>query len=378
MMAVLTSGRVEQARDPNALAVVLGILSILPVAVRRRHPLAALWAATIPQTVFTACDYAGAGWLGVLIMLYSVAVHVDAPARLRHAGAVVAIGATTTFVLAVTGVTEWGNIVFTLVILPSAFILGDNIRRRRERLAELADRADRAEHERELVAHQRVIEERTRIARELHDVVAHSLSVMVIQAAAARRQLTRKPEQATEALQTIESHGRQAMNEMRRVLGVLRSDPAHAAELAPVPSLSDLAELVDADPDHPAALTVIGDVEDLPPGVELSAYRVIQEALTNIRKHAGPGPGAAVAIDRRPDDLVIDVTDRGRGASTLTRGPIGGPVGGLGLLGMRERVATCGGQLDAGPRPGGGWHVRAVFPLDASRTSRPVETTVRS
>ncbi len=207
---------------------------------------------------------------------------------------------------------------------------------------------------------QRVGEERTRIARELHDVVAHSLSVMVIQAAAARRQLTKNPDQATEALANIESHGRQAMNEMRRVLGVLRSDPENHAEWSPVPSLTDLPALLDADPDSRVTLEVRGFVGDLPPGVELAAYRVVQEALTNVRKHAGPEAAPAVTVDRLPDALIVAVVDHGRGAST--RRP--GPETGLGLLGMRERVASCGGRLDAGPRTGGGWQVRAQFPLD--------------
>ena len=366
IVAIAASHSMEKARRPDAWAFGLGVVAVLPIAWRRIRPVPALWAVTVAQIAFDVRNYAGAGWLGVLIMLYTVAVRVDAPARLRHAGGVVAAATILAAFPSDTPAPDWGAFVFTLGILPSAFILGDNIRRRCERYADLAERAERAERERELLALRRVSEERTRIARELHDVVAHSLSVMVIQAAAARRQLTKNPGQATEALATIESQGRQAMNEMRRVLGVLRSDPENGVEWAPVPSLSDLPALVDADPDHRVTLTVHGTLDHLPAGVELAAYRVVQEALTNVRKHAGPDATTTITVDRLAGELIVDVIDHGRGASTLVHHPDGG----LGLVGMRERVASCAGRLDAGPKPGGGWQVRAQFPLDG-RTAGP-------
>ncbi len=360
IVAIAASHSIEQTRRPDAWAFGLGVITMLPIAWRRIRPVPALWAVSVAQIAFDVRNYAGAGWLGVLIMLYTVAVRVEAPARLWHAGGVVAAATILAAIPIENPAPDWGAFVFTLGILPSAFILGDNIRRRRERYADLAERAERAEREREFLASQRVSEERTRIARELHDVVAHSLSVMVIQAAAARRQLTKNPGQATEALANIESQGRQAMNEMRRVLGVLRSNPEDRAEWAPIPSLGDLPALVDADPDNRVTLTVRGNLDLLPAGVELAAYRVVQEALTNVRKHAGPDASTTVNIDRLVGELIVDVTDHGRGASTLVLDPNGG----LGLVGMRERVASCDGRLDAGPRPGGGWQVHARFPLD--------------
>jgi signal transduction histidine kinase len=192
---------------------------------------------------------------------------------------------------------------------------------------------------------------------------------MVIQAAAARRQLSTNPVQATEALEAIETTGRAAMDEMRRILGVLRHDEG-ADERAPAPSLALLHELVQADPDLPVTLLIDIGADQLPSGVELHAYRVVQEALTNVRRHAGPVRSVSVLVARRDGTLEVEVTDDGRGASTLAgrRG-----AGGHGLVGMHERVVGAGGRLSAGPRQGGGWRVDALFPLAASETTEPAE-----
>lgn len=350
------------ARTMDVWGLILVVASVAPLAVRRRWPIPVLWSCLVVQMVYSSLDYQG-GWVGPMIAIYTVGAHTSTSQRLRHA---LAFGAVTCgFVLlgVINNVVEIGALIGTTVTLTASFLIGDNLRRRRERVAHLAERAERAERERDLLARDRVNEERTRIARELHDVVAHSVSVMVIQAAAARRQLTNDPAKAAFSLEVIEANGRQAMNEMRRVLGVLRSgiDPTGpgTVQMEPAPSMTDVGALVAADPFHLVTLHLDGSVNDLPPGVDLSAYRVVQEALTNVRKHAGPGARSTVEVSRTPHQLRIVVSDDGRGASTAAD-----PTApGYGLVGMRERVAMCGGALDAGPRRGGGWHVTATFPL---------------
>jgi signal transduction histidine kinase len=193
----------------------------------------------------------------------------------------------------------------------------------------------------------------------LHDVVAHSVSLMVIQTAAARRQLAVDPVRADEALVTVETTGRAAMTEMRRILGVLRDDESQQS-LAPQPSLSVIDDLVASAPDLPLEVRADGDLGGLPAGVELSAYRIVQESLTNVRRHAGVVQHVEVSVAMVDDELVVEVNDDGRGAGAS---PPAEP--GFGIVGMRERVAAYDGKLVAGPRAGGGWHVKAVFPVSA-------------
>jgi len=179
---------------------------------------------------------------------------------------------------------------------------------------------------------------------------------MVIQAAAARRNLASAPEQAEQALSTIEATGRRTMTELRSVLGVLRDDQAGAGTRLPTPSLDNLHELLDTG-DLPVSSTVEGDLEALPESIAISVYRIVQEALTNVRRHAGPVSSVDVALRIAEGRLLVDVTDDGRG------GAADPSTGGFGLRGMQERVATLGGSIAAGPRPGGGWAVRVSIPL---------------
>lgn len=342
--------------DPTTIGVVLAVAGAAPLARRRQAPEVVLAATLSIQLINEINDWIGSGWVAVLIAAYSVGT-IRAGRALWWVGglATTTVAGVITVGIAVDDV-PWQALLTTPVLFVSAFTLGDNMRRRRERATELIERAERAERERELLAHQQVQLERTRIARELHDVVAHSVSVMVIQAGAARRQVAAHPERAIELLETIEHTGREAMDEMRRILGVLRSDEP-GSDLAPQPSLAALDELVGASPDLPVQRHTEGDLSGLPPAVELSAYRVVQEALTNIRRHAGRVTRVEVNVSRRDHTLVVEVTDDGRGA-------IGGSgVAGYGISGMRERLAVFGGELAIGPRSGGGWRVRATFPL---------------
>ena len=204
-----------------------------------------------------------------------------------------------------------------------------------------------------------MFEERVRIARELHDVVAHHVSVMGVQAAGARRVMDRDPERAAEALSSIEHSSRRAVAELHRLLGFLRR-AGDSDELAPQPSLAQLGDLVDDahEADLTVRLTISGDARPLSPTLEVSAYRIIQEALTNVRKHSQASTGY-VGLHYRPTELEVEILDDG----PVAEGDEAGGGTGHGLIGMRERAALHGGHLCADPRPGGGFAVHAVFPL---------------
>ncbi len=247
--------------------------------------------------------------------------------------------------------------VFGFVTFP--FVLGREARRREQRALELEARAIRAEFERERRAADAVQEERSRIARELHDVIAHEVTVMTIQAAAAGRVLATDPAKTSEAIKAVEHAGHRALTEMRRLLGLVRTDAE--GELVPMPGLASLDSLVEqmADAGLQVRLTVDGNPFALPSGIDVNAFRIVQESLTNAVKHAGPGAQADVIVAFNDNELRIDVTDDGRGAAEAltTNGS------GQGLVGMRERLALLDGSLSAGPRRGGGYRVRATIPL---------------
>ena len=269
----------------------------------------------------------------------------------------------------------WAQLFFGFILTTPfvlCWVLGRFTRIRRAYYGELEDRAARLERERDAQAKVAVAAERARIARELHDVVAHNVSVMIVQADGASYVMDGSPEQAKQALATIASTGRQALEEMRRLLGLLRSADT-TGEYVPQPGVEQLPELLEQvrNAGLPVAFRVDGEPRELPRGVELTAYRIVQEALTNARKHGGPQTSATVRIrfDDRGLDMLIE--DNGRGASAeLARD--GGEDGyGHGLIGMRERVGMVGGTLDAGPRPGGGFRINAVLPLTPSRRPAP-------
>jgi signal transduction histidine kinase len=208
----------------------------------------------------------------------------------------------------------------------------------------------------------------------MHDVVAHGMSVISVQAAAAQEIVHTDPVKAAEVMGRIENVGRQSLNEMRRMPGVLRNgDDDFSASLAPQPSLADVPGAVEQSTDAGVAtnLVVSGDVRDLPPGIELAGFRVVQEALTNVLKHAGPTASATVTIEYGSDDVVIDISDNGRGAVSR----LSNSGGGNGLIGMSERVEIYGGELSAGPRVGGGFAVSATLPLDPAARPGVVSAT---
>ncbi|QFZ75015.1 sensor histidine kinase [Streptomyces fagopyri] len=262
-----------------------------------------------------------------------------------------------------------GNVLiaaFQTVPFALAWVLGDSIRTRRAYLAQLEERAARLEKEREAQAKVAVAAERARIARELHDVVAHNVSVMVVQADGAAYVMDAAPEQARKALETISGTGRQALAEMRRLLGVLRTgEHQEVGEYVPQPDVEQLDDLIEQcrTSGLPVDFKVEGTPRPLPSGVELTAYRIVQEALTNTRKHGGPNTGASVRLVYFDDGLGLLVEDDGKGAPHELYEEGGADGQGHGLIGMRERVGMVGGTLDAGPRPGGGFRISALLPL---------------
>ena len=347
----------------DALAALLIVGQTVPITWRRRAPVVVLALSFGFLVPYLVSEYPGsAASLGSLIALYTGAAHC---ARRRAAGAA-AVTAVALFAVLLSGI-YWaeeditvGTMVENFVIFAAAWILGDNLRNRRAYLAELEERAARLERDREVEARRAVQRERGRIARELHDVVAHTMSVMVVQAGAARRVMGKRPEDAEAALVVIEDAGRQGLAEMRRLLGVLRHDDERNLALAPQPSLQYVDELVarSLEAGILVELEIEGEPRPLPAGVDLSAYRIVQEALTNVLKHAGDAARACVQVRYRPESVEVEVFDDGRGvaADPARMGE------GHGLVGMRERVALFGGELRVGPRRGGGFSVKARLP----------------
>ena len=333
----------------------------LALAWRRRAPLVVLGVAAglfflalllVPPSGDGAISVA----IAVLVALYTVGAHTGGWQ------AVAGLAATLALVLGSIAVdpdeTDLNGYLFFLLVVGGPWLAGRAIRHRRLAERHLEARAVAAEREREERARAAVAEERVRIARELHDVVAHAISVIVLQARGGRRSLPRQPEESREAFDSIEAAGREALAEMRRLLGMLRQDDDQLA-LAPQPSLRHLETLVEQvrEAGLSVELSVEGEPATLPPGVDVSAYRIVQEALTNALKHAGPAT-ARVVVRYGADALEVDVTDTGRR-------PADGDGAGHGLVGMRERVTLYGGVLVTGRRRGGGFAVRARLPLDA-------------
>ncbi|MEG3628412.1 sensor histidine kinase [Streptomyces poriticola] len=371
-ISVVSVGTVQEEAGTDAPAVIVPfvVLLCLVIALRRRMPERMLLLAVVlglGQLVLDVgvmpADFA------LLVIVYTVAA-TGARWASRTAlamGLCAAPLAQLRWPTEQTGVA--GNVlitVFQTVPFALAWVLGDSIRTRRAYFAQLEERAARLEKEREAQSKVAVAAERARIARELHDVVAHNVSVMVVQADGAAFVLDTAPDQAKKALETISSTGRQALAEMRRLLGVLRTgEHQEAGEYVPQPDVRQIEDLVEQcrSSGLPVDFKIEGTPRALPSGVELTAYRIVQEALTNTRKHAGPNAGASVRLVYFDDGLGLLVEDDGKGAPHELYEEGGFDGRGHGLIGMRERVGMVGGTLDAGPRPGGGFRISALLPL---------------
>jgi signal transduction histidine kinase len=333
------------------LAIVLLLLLIGPLLWRRSQPFSTL-------LVQSAAMLATASWdrqvgqsvmaFGALLVgCYSIGVYG------RHRWLSFGLVCTTALLNAAIVVVFHGSLNgFWFVQLPMFWLIGNSVREHRLRL----------ERERDALRYAAASEERARIARDMHDVVAHSVSVMVLQAEAARKQLQRNPELAGDALQSVSAHGREALTELRHMLGLLREAEV-TPSLDPQPRLADVEALVARmrRAGFEATLRIEGQRRTLAPGVDVTAYRVVQEALTNSLKHA-PGATAQVLIRYDDDDLLIQVQDDGDGEPAENgTGPGGG------LLGMRERVSVYGGRMQVGPLPGRGFRIQVRLPVGAGR-----------
>jgi signal transduction histidine kinase len=344
--------------DRPALVAVMAAVGVVPVAIRRLRPWLAVWLASGAMVVGLLLGLPSlTEGFAVLIVAYTTAALLPLR-RAVAANAVLAAGMAG--VLTFTdepgvGAGVWFSNALTLAV---CFFIGRTVFTRRAYVEALEERARTAEENREAAALQAVLEERRRIARELHDVVAHHISVMGVLATGARRTLSRDPAAADEALSTIEATGRATLREMRRLLDVLRRDDETDAALQPQPGVAGLESLIGQVREAGLAvdLTVVGEPRVLDPGIDLTIFRVVQEGLTNALKHAGPA-SARVRVEFRHDRLLLDVEDDGRGRAT------NGHTG-HGLVGMRERVSLYGGTLRTGPRRGGGYSVAATIPLD--------------
>jgi signal transduction histidine kinase len=343
---------------PAIPAVVVSIAIPATVAFRRRRPFASgVTAIFLTGAIFLwgANNYSVPLAIAWMCALYALSVWTETRPFVAAIGALLAAN----LIAALGSTVDIGGAVFFTVVPGVAMVITRRAVRERQLLADaMAARAELLEREQEMREQEALAEERARIARELHDLVAHNVSVMVVQAGAERHALSEDQAATRETLTSIEQAGRQALTEARRLLGMLRrTDEAEGLE--PQPSIARVGDLVEQveRAGLPVTLTVEGDPLPLPAGVDLCAYRVVQEGLTNALKHAGPAH-ADVLLRYGPAGLDIEVRDDGRGT-----GSTNGDGAGHGLIGMRERVTLYGGRLTTGPRDGGGFEVRAHIPL---------------
>ncbi|NUT52119.1 MAG: sensor histidine kinase [Saccharothrix sp.] len=339
------------------VVVVVAVAAAAPLALRRRYPLAVLWV-VLYATLVTPSEAPRLTFYACIVAAYSAAAYSPhrPPALASLLVMVLSVGVFRDTELPVVPI----QYVPVLILVP-LIVAANGLRTWKSRTDEGLAQVSALEREQAEALHRAVEHERARIARELHDVVTHHVSVMTIQAGAARKVMASSPDQAQEALLAVEAGGRAAMTELRHVMGLLTVGGPDPADLAPQPGLDQVEGLVARVRDTGVVVgsTVTGRPRPLPSGVELAAYRVVQEALTNTVKHASGG-AAEVTVDYGDDRLRVEVVDTGG-----EPGPGAATGNGHGLIGLRERLAVYGGTLDARPRPGGGYRVTAWIPVEA-------------
>ena len=369
LLAVATVPQlVYWAKQPGggfAERLVFTVLLVAPITLRRRHPLSTFAFAAAVALVQWNLNITLAADVVLLVYLYTVASRY--PTRVGVlAAAIVEVGVVMAAIrwnLAGDLAQPWPQrVLFLSGPVAVALLLGVSVRGRRQTMAALRDRAERLERERDQQAMLAVAAERTRIAREMHDVVAHSLSVMVTLSDAAALKQTVDPQRALVAMRQVSATGHTALDEMRRLLGVLRSDDGSEVR-QPQPGMVQIHDLIDQvrAAGLGAEFTITGTRVDMPLGAELTVYRIVQEAITNTLKHAVGPTRVTVVVSFQPDSVIVDVHDNGAfGNPSQTTSQ------GFGLTGMRERVAVYGGSVSAGPDPTGGWRVRTLLPVTTS------------
>jgi signal transduction histidine kinase len=340
------------------LSVALAAALLLPLVWRRRAPFLVFLVIAAAGLIQWLTARVLPADLAVLVAFYTVAAY-EPLRRVLIAAGLLEVGAVLAALrFAPAGDRIWGWVLISGLVAAAGFI-GYNIRTRRAYLAALEDRAARLERDRDREAQIAASAERARIAREMHDIVAHNLAVMIALADGAAYTTRENPGQAITIMGQVSATGRSALTEMRRLLGVMRQ-PDVALDHAPQPTLADIDDLLATvrAAGLPTRLTVSGRLQALPPTAQLALYRMIQESLTNTLKHAD-ATAAHVRVSGRPSEVELEVTDDGQAATPTAA------AAGHGIAGMRERAAVFGGAVSAGPRPGGGWQVRAVLHVDA-------------
>ncbi|BCK71762.1 two-component sensor histidine kinase [Streptomyces libani subsp. rufus] len=374
------------AHEPSAITVMLAALACAALVLRRRLPrtvLAATGSLTIIELIARSGDARAPVAAAAVIALFTLASRTDRPTTWR-VGALTVVGLTAAAMLY--GPRPWyaqENLgIFAWTGMAAA--TGDAVRSRRAFVSAIRERAERAERTREEEARRRVAEERMRIARELHDVVAHHIALVNVQAGVASHVMDNRPDQAKEALAHVREASRSALEELRATVGLLRQSDDPRAPTEPAPGLGVLDQLVDGfvRAGIPVDLDIPREPRPLPAAIDLTAYRVVQEALTNVHKHAGEGARATVRISHSDTTLTVTVLDDGAGRAGIPRqkggdrppvepggpGEPGDSGGGHGLIGMRERVFALRGTVVTGPRAAGGFQVRVTLPLQTVRT----------
>lgn len=333
----------------------------LPLIWRRQAPIAVLTIVVASFVVDTGLGYQSSwAFFGLAFVFYTIGSQLTPKRSLLVGGIALDIVLLWTAVGIFFADIEPFVIVTELAVLGFPLLVGRESYHRQRRVLDLESRAIRAEHEKEQKALDAVLNERVRIARELHDVVAHEITVMTLQTAGARRIVESDQDRAVEAMEAVEEAGHRALTEMRRLLGMLRTEEQEVT--APQPGLGFLEPLVEqmkmAGLD--TKLSVEGERRELPAGIDLNAYRIVQESLTNTLKHGGPDVRAKINVTYDDRMLVVEVTDNGRGAAATFNGD---GSSGQGIVGMHERIALLKGTLSAGPKPGGGYRVSARIPI---------------
>ena len=361
VIPLATRSLVAGQRPSDIWAYLLAVALCVPFVFHRRFPVAAITVACCALVLYAVGRYNAYPGLPIFVLVAGISLHSTRRRALLAAG-LAAVALSVAVWLQPERVATASTWVASLLAVAVAWLWGENLRNRRARWAAMEERARRLEAEREERDRQAVTDERLRIARELHDVVAHSMSVIAVQSGVANHVIDSRPAQARQALATIEATSRSALVELRRLLGVLRQGDDPVASLEPNPGMAEIGRLADQirSAGVKVELKVEGEPGELPPGVDLSAFRIAQEGLTNVLKHGGGV--ARVLVRYSPGAVAVEIADDGRA------GTDGAPAEGTGhgLIGMRERVAVFGGQLTAGPVPGGGYRMAARLPYAAA------------